>query len=218
MMQEQAASVVDFMRMTCGLKTKDPEKEAICKKFFGQGVQKFKKNNPVAVDDDELRDYAIEIVFNAIEAFKMENIKTEVGHVWRPYVFKASSSTTSEKSATSSGKSARPAVSKKSTATSGDSSGKKVNKDSSAQSAVSPTQSDNTQNGSEQKLLDVFKTLDITAKPTKAGMTGLKVEELNRVCEALGGANFLETIAVVHGKRHKPVNADLVDGIFKFVD
>ena len=220
-MEQKAASVVDFMRMTCGMKAKESEKEIICKKFFGQGVQDFKKVSPVAIRDDDLRDYAIEIVFNAIEAFKTENIKSQVGHVWRPYVKKTTSSVTSSEE---SAKSETSAVSKKSfdkspkpdtsmnskkssKNMSNTSSTKKPSKDS-ADSAVTPSED-------ERKLQNVFDTLSITVKPTKAGMAGLKVEELNRVGEALGGAKFLEKIEVVHGKRDKPVKADLVDSILK---
>lgn len=204
-MEQKAAAVVEFMRMTCGSKASDSEKDTICKKFFGQGVQNFKKDTPVAVDDDQLRDYAIEIVYNAIQAFKADNIKTHVGHVWRPYVIKSPSPASSDKPA----KSGSPAVSKKASTTSNNS--KKASETSSADSAKTPSED-------EKKLQRVFETLSITAKPTKTGMTGLKVDELNRVCEALGGANFIEKIEVVHGKRDKPVKADLIDGIMKFLN
>ena len=202
-MEQKATAVVDFMKMTCGLKAADSEKETICKKFFGQGVQKFKKDNPVAVNDDELRDYAIEIVYNAIQAFHAHNIQNNI-HIWRPYVVKSSSpATSSDKSAKSAA-----AVSKKASNTSRNSTSSKT---SSADSGKTPSED-------EQKLQRVFETLSIAAKPTKTGMTGLKVDELNRVCEALGGADFIKKIEVVHGKRDKPVKADLVEGIMKLVN
>ncbi len=201
MQQQKAVVIVDFLKMTCGTKATDAEKETICKEFFAKGVQRFVADNPALVNDGgEIREHAMEIMYHAIKAFNNDAMASKI-HVWRPYAKRAGSSTP-EKSVKS-----EPSDSVSSGAISV---GKKAVHET-AQSTVTPSQ-----NG--QRLEEVFESLSIRAKPTKAGLTGLKVDELNNICKALGGDEFVNNIKVVHGKRDKPVKADLVDGITKFLD